>query len=92
MAERDRSEILKVVGERLMSARVQCGLALEEACDAADVEEERLAAAEAGTLALDEDELRDLADAYGQPLEWFFGAETTPLQYLPGFVDLGGLF
>ncbi|MDE3132152.1 MAG: helix-turn-helix transcriptional regulator [Acidobacteriota bacterium] len=83
---------MKFVGERLMSARVQCGLSLEDAAEEADVDGERLAAAEAGRLGLEEDELVDLADVYGQPLEWFFGGETTPVQYLPGLINLGGSF
>jgi len=90
VAKRDPRELLKFVGERLMSARVQCGLSLEEAAEEADVDEERLAAAEAGRLGLEEDELLNLADVYEQPLEWFFGGETTPLPYLPGLIDLGG--
>ncbi|HVA38142.1 MAG TPA: helix-turn-helix transcriptional regulator [Candidatus Dormibacteraeota bacterium] len=84
MAERDRRELLRFVGERLMSARVRRGFSLETAAEEGDVEDERLEAAEAGTLALDEDELADLAEVYGQAPEWFFGGETTPVQYLLG--------
>lgn len=90
MGERTAHDLVKFVGERLMSARVQCGLALEEAAEEADIDDQRLAAAEAGVLGLQEDELEDLAETYGQPLEWFFGGETTPLPYLPGFIDFGG--
>ncbi|TAM62088.1 helix-turn-helix domain-containing protein [bacterium] len=88
MSERTPHELVAFVGTRLMSARVQCGLALEEAAAAAGVDDERLAAAEAGEAALDESELEALAGVYDQPLEWFFGGETTPLPYLP-FFDIG---
>ncbi|TAM76670.1 XRE family transcriptional regulator [bacterium] len=84
VGKRTAHDLLKFVGERLMSARVQCGLTLEEAAEEAGVDGERLAAAEAGALGLQEDELEGMADLYGQPLEWFFGGESTPLPYLLG--------
>ena len=84
MIRHDQHSILDYVGERLMSARVQCGLSLEGAARAAGIGDDRLAAAEAGALALEEDELAALADAYGQDVVWFFGGETTPAQYLFG--------
>lgn len=84
MGKRTARDLLEFVGERLMSARVQCGLALEEAAEEVGIDDERLAAAEAGALGLQEDELEDLAEIYGQPLEWFFGGESTPLPYLLG--------
>ena len=80
----ERTAILDVVAERLISARASQGLDLEDAAESANVDLERLAAAEAGELALTEEELQRLADEYGVGLTAFFGGRVTPLAYLFG--------
>jgi transcriptional regulator with XRE-family HTH domain len=80
----DRAAILNVVAEQLISARASRGLDLEDAAESANVEAERLAAAEAGELALTEEELQRLADEYGVGLTALFGGRLTPVAYLFG--------
>jgi transcriptional regulator with XRE-family HTH domain len=84
MSDRGSPDVLQAVGERMLGERVRLGLALEEAAQAADLQEDRLAGAEAGELALDEDELGRLAEAYGVDATAFFGGRVTPFQYLAG--------
>lgn len=79
-----RAEVLASVGERMVSHRTVRGIALEDAAEDARIEAERLAEAEAGELALTDDELRRLADALGIDVTGFFGGRVTPLAYLAG--------
>lgn len=78
------SDILAIVGERLIASRTVRGIALEEAATDARIPLERLAEAEAGEAALEEPELRHLADVYGVDVTAFFGGRVTPLSYLAG--------
>ena len=80
----ERAAILAEVAEQLVSARVSDGLDLERAAELANIDPERLAAAEAGELALTEAELQRLADEYGVGLTAFFGGRVTPVAYLFG--------
>lgn len=79
-----RSTILASVGERMVSHRTVRGIALEDAATDARIDAERLAEAEEGELALTDDELRRLADAYSIDVTGFFGGRVTPLSYLAG--------
>jgi transcriptional regulator with XRE-family HTH domain len=79
-----REDALRRVSEQLVRFRSEEGLSLEEASEEAEIDYERLAAAEAGELALDEAELVDLADVYGIEVTQFFGGHVTPLSYLFG--------
>jgi transcriptional regulator with XRE-family HTH domain len=72
------------VAEQIASIRIGAGLTLDEASYGAGIDEERLAAAEAGELALSEDELQSLADSYGVAVTAFFGGRITPKEYLFG--------
>lgn len=78
------ANVLADVAERLVSHRAIPGIAFREAALRARIEPERLAAAEAGEFALEETELRRLADAYGIDVTAFFGGRVTPLSYLAG--------
>ena len=80
----ERTAILDEVAEQLISKRASEGLDLELAAELAHVDPERLAAAEAGELALTEEELQRLADEYGVGLTAFFGGRVTPINYLFG--------
>ena len=80
----DRGTLLTEVAERLISTRVRLGYDLEAAADAARVLPERLAEAEDAAIALREDELQALADAYGVDPASFFGGRVTPFSYLAG--------
>lgn len=75
---------LSDVGTQLISQRVSKGFDVETAACMADLGAEKLAAAEAGEVALSEDELERLAEAYGIGLSAFFGGHTTPISYLFG--------
>ncbi len=79
-----REEILAAVGERLISIRTGLGLSVERAAERSGLGPERLAEAEAGELALAEDELQALADAYDVGVTAFFGGRVTPVSYLFG--------
>ncbi len=72
------------VATQLISHRVGRGLTVESAASLANLQPEKLAGAEAGELALCEDELQRLADAYGIGISAFFGGRTTPISYLFG--------
>jgi hypothetical protein len=80
----ERTRILSAVAEKLIAERVRLGYDLGLAATLGHVEEERLAAAEAGELALEERELSALADAYGVDVAAFFGGRVTPFSYLAG--------
>jgi transcriptional regulator with XRE-family HTH domain len=80
----ERSAILIDVAERLIATRVRLGYDLEAAAAAAHILPERLAEAEDATIALREDELQALADAYGVDPASFFGGRVTPFSYLAG--------
>jgi transcriptional regulator with XRE-family HTH domain len=84
VSEQEESEVLQAVGERLLTERIRLGLTPEAAAAAAKLDQQRLAAAESGELALDEDELARLADTYGVSTTTFFGGRVTPFQFLAG--------
>jgi len=84
MSKGEDSNVLRTVGERLLAERVRVGLDLEAAAKSSSIAEDRLATAEGGELALDEDELERLADTYGVDATAFFGGRVTPFQYLAG--------
>ncbi len=72
------------VATQLISQRVRKGLEIEPAALLGALDPEKLAAAEAGEVALSEDELQRLADAYGIGVSAFFGGQITPVSYLFG--------
>ncbi len=72
------------IGEQLISHRVTRGRDIEEVAWDAEIDPERLAAAEDGSLALKEDELERLAESYDVPVTAFFGGRSTPIQYFAG--------
>ena len=80
----EREELLGTVAEQLVSYRIGLGLEVEEAAREAGIEPERLAAAEEAQMALSEEELGRLADAYGVGVTAFFGGKVTPYSYLFG--------
>jgi transcriptional regulator with XRE-family HTH domain len=79
-----REHILASTGEQMISIRTGLGLDVERAAGLARLPPERLAEAEAGELALSEDELQRLADAYDVDVTAFFGGRVTPVSYLFG--------
>ncbi len=78
------NDVVAFVSGQLASQRAQLGISLEEAARRAEIDDERLAAAENGETTLDEAELGRLADAYGIGVTAFFGGRVTPVQYLFG--------
>ncbi|MBC5809609.1 MAG: hypothetical protein GIW95_01940 [Candidatus Eremiobacteraeota bacterium] len=80
----DRKSGLEALATLLISFRAGEGLSVEEAAEDAQIEPERLAAAEAAELALTESELDGLAEVYGISVSAFFGGRTTPISYLFG--------
>ncbi|MGP6157878.1 MAG: helix-turn-helix domain-containing protein [Vulcanimicrobiaceae bacterium] len=68
----------------MISIRTRLGLGIERAAELARLPPERLAEAEAGEVALAEDELQRLADAYDIDVTAFFGGRVTPVSYLFG--------
>lgn len=72
------------IATQLISQRVRKGIDVETAAWMANLAAEKLAAAESAQLALSEDELERLAEAYGIGLSAFFGGQTTPVSYLFG--------
>jgi len=84
MAGEDRATVLIAVAEQLVSFRTAEGLDFDDAAHEAEIDPERLAAAEAGELALNEDELERLAETYGVGITAFFGGRVTPMNYLFG--------
>ncbi len=83
-ADEDRAAALIAVAEQLVSCRTAEGLDFDDVADEAEIDPERLAAAEAGELALNEDELERLAETYGVAITAFFGGRITPMSYLFG--------
>jgi transcriptional regulator with XRE-family HTH domain len=80
----DRAAILSAVAEQMISLRTTRGLDLEFVADLAHLEPERLAEAEDGAIALNEEELQRLADVYEVSVTAFFGGRVTPMNYLFG--------
>lgn len=78
--------VLADVGERLIRFRATAGLDPERAALAAEIEPDRLDQAEAGELALTEDELARLASAYGIDSTEIFGGRITPFRDFAGEV------
>jgi transcriptional regulator with XRE-family HTH domain len=76
--------VLDETGERLTRLRAQAGLDLEAAAAAARIGAERLGAAEAGELALSDDELAALASTYGVDVTEIFGGRITPFRDYAG--------
>lgn len=84
MSAPSKEDLLAAVAGRLVAERTRLGCDIEAAAFEAGVDAERLAAAEAGEIALHEAELLRLADLYGVDVTAFFGGRTTPLAYLAG--------
>lgn len=84
MEDSARRELLEAVAEQLIAIRARLGYELDLAASLAHVDSERLAEAEEAAIALDEDELQALADAYGVDVAAFFGGRVTPFSYLAG--------
>lgn len=80
----DAKSAIESVAEQLASQRAQLGISLDEAAARSNIDAERLGLAENADVALDEDELQRLADAYGIGITAFFGGRVTPIQYLFG--------
>ena len=80
----DRAAILSAVAEQMISLRTARGLDLELVAQLAHLDAERLAEAEDGAVALDEEELQRLADVYEVGVTAFFGGRVTPVSYLFG--------
>jgi len=78
--------VLEEVGERLVRLRTQAGLDPQTAATATRIEAERLAAAEAGALALTEGEIELVASAYGVDPTEIFGGRITPVRDYAGGV------
>ncbi|HMD03100.1 MAG TPA: helix-turn-helix transcriptional regulator [Candidatus Baltobacteraceae bacterium] len=84
MTEFSRNDLLAEVATLMISLRTERGHTLEAAAHLAHLDPERLAQAEAGEIALDENELQNLADAYDVSITAFFGGKVTPVAYLFG--------
>jgi transcriptional regulator with XRE-family HTH domain len=78
------SAVLSEVGERIAGLRATRGLELEVAAGLAHIDAERLASAEGGEIALEDAELRRLADTFNVDLTALFGGRVTPFSYLAG--------
>jgi hypothetical protein len=79
-----RRELLEAVAQKLIGIRAGLGYDVDLAATIAHVDPERLAEAEEAAIALGEDELQALADAYGVDVAAFFGGRVTPFSYLAG--------
>lgn len=75
---------LETVASELAQQRARLGISLDDAAARSQIEPERLAGAENGELALNENELQRLAGTYGIDVTAFFGGRVTPLSYLFG--------
>ncbi|MGH7729386.1 MAG: hypothetical protein ACREM2_11445 [Vulcanimicrobiaceae bacterium] len=75
---------LVAIAESLVTHRVAAGLSLEAVAAESAIALERLAGAEAATLALSDAELERLAERYGVAVTSFFGGRVTPVSYLFG--------
>ncbi len=80
----EQTALLAQIGERLTQFRIACGLDVPAAAFAADVDAERLAAAEDGAAELGGEELDRIASAYGIDPAEIFGGRSTPLQNYAG--------
>lgn len=78
------NDVVQFVAEQLASQRAQRGLSLAETAARAGIDPARLAGAEEAQTVLSEDELQQLADAFGVDVTAFFGGRVTPMQYLFG--------
>jgi hypothetical protein len=76
--------LLEEVGGHLVRLRTQAGLDLDGAAAATQIPVEKLGEAEAGVIALTDDELGVVARAYGVDATEIFGGRITP------FRDYGG--
>ena len=76
--------LLEEVGGHLVRLRTQAGLDLDAAAAATQIASERLAEAEAGVIALTDDELAVVARAYGVDSTEIFGGRITPFQDYAG--------
>lgn len=72
------------VGERLVRFRTQAGLDPGQAALRTGVDDERLAGAESGAVALTDDELARIAVAYGIDPTELFGGRITPFRDYAG--------
>lgn len=84
MEDPARRELLEAVADQLIGIRARLGYDADFAATIAHVDPERLALAEEAAIALNEDELQALADAYGVDVSAFFGGRVTPFSYLAG--------
>jgi transcriptional regulator with XRE-family HTH domain len=75
-----QEEVVLEVGRRLVQFRSAAGLTVEEAAARSGVTADRLEQAEGGALALGENEVAQLASAYGVDVSEIFGGRITPLQ------------
>jgi transcriptional regulator with XRE-family HTH domain len=76
--------VLNEVGERLVRLRTQAGLDIEAAAAGTGIGTDRLADAEAGDVALAEDEIETVARAYGIDPSEIFGGRITPFRDYAG--------
>jgi transcriptional regulator with XRE-family HTH domain len=76
--------VLDEVGQRLVRLRVQAGLDAEAAAARTGIGAERLADAEAGDVALTDDEIAAAASAYGVDPSEIFGGRITPFRDYAG--------
>ncbi len=80
----DRERILAQLAEQLISIRTSLGYDIDDAARSAGIDPQRLAEAEDAGVALSDEELERLADAYDVGVTAFFGGKVTPVQYLFG--------
>lgn len=76
--------VLDEVGERLVRLRTQAGLDPEAAAMRTRITVDRIAAAEAGEVALSDDEIDAVARAYAVDPTEIFGGRITPLRDYAG--------
>ncbi|GEM_PF-1452471 len=76
--------VLEDVAERLVRLRTQAGLDPEVAAERTQLGVARLADAEAGTVALTDDEIAAVARAYGVDPSEIFGGRITPFRDFAG--------
>jgi transcriptional regulator with XRE-family HTH domain len=76
--------VLDEVGERLVRLRTKAGLDPEAAALRTGIGVDRLAEAEAGGVALSEDEIGAVARAYGVDPTEIFGGRITPFRDYAG--------
>ena len=76
--------VLTAVGDRLVRLRTQAGFDPETAAAGAGIDVERLIEAEAGRVALTENEIASLATSYGIDPTEIFGGRITPVRDYAG--------